>query len=68
MVPKAIGKVKISPKHKIPKATPNNGLVEVKVEDSVGPKKRIPARAKFAETAGLNRPTNTNINTAGCIK
>ena len=68
IVPIAIGKVKISPRHKMPRATPNNGLVEVNVDESVGPKKRIPAKAKLAETAGRKQPTNTNINTAGCIK
>ena len=68
IVPIAVGKVRTSPKHRIPNATPNNGVVEVKVEESVGPKKRIPAKAKLADTAGLKQPTSTNINTAGCIK
>ena len=68
IVPIAVGTVKISPKHKIPNTTPNNGLVEVKVEESVGPRSRIPAKAKLADTAGRNKPISTNIKTAGCIK
>ena len=35
IVPIAVGKVRTSPKHRIPNATPNNGVVEVKVEESL---------------------------------
>ena len=65
-VPTAIGQLSASPSQKIPSAAPKNGAVEVNVEHRVGPRCRIPASARLAESAGRNSPTNTKIRTAGC--
>lgn len=65
-VPTAIGQLNASPSQKIPSAAPKNGAVEVRVEDKVGPRCRIPAKARLAESAGRNSPTSTKIRTAGC--
>ena len=64
-VPIAIEKLRTSSRKIIPSPTANSGAVEVRVDERVGPRNFNPARAKFAETAGLNKPTKTNISIAG---
>ena len=56
-VPIAIEKLRTSSRKIIPSPTANSGAVEVRVDERVGPRNFNPARAKFAETAGLNKPT-----------
>ena len=58
-------KIKNFIKKIIPRPTANSGAVEVRVDERVGPRNFIPASAKFADTAGLNKPTRTKIIMAG---
>ena len=45
-----------SPRISTAKSTPKSGAVEARVLESVGPRWRMPARAKLAERNGLNSP------------
>ncbi len=65
-VPKAVAQVRFSPNQSTPSAAANSGEVELRVLDSVGPRYRIPATARLAETAGRNSPIRTKIQTADC--
>lgn len=67
-VPTAICQVNSSPSHHTPNAAPNKGAVELNVVDSVGPRNRVPATAKFAESDGLKTPTRAKIKSAGFRK
>ena len=60
--------VKFSPNHKTPIIPAKSGVVEDKVVDSVGPKNRVPATAKFAESDGRNIPIKINIKIVGFVK
>ena len=56
VVPATIGPVTSSPSHRAPRATPKKGEVELNVPDKVGPRNRIPAVPRLAESAGRMRP------------
>ena len=61
-------KLRTSSRKIIPRPTANSGAVEVRVDERVGPRNFIPASAKFADNAGLNKPTRTKIIMAGSTR
>jgi hypothetical protein len=48
----------------MPKIAPNTGVVELMVEESVGPKYLMPATERLADRDGRKIPTRTKIKTA----
>ena len=63
-VPSPICQSKSSPNKQIPKIAPNTGVVELMVEESVGPKYLMPATERLADRDGRKMPTKTKIKTA----
>ena len=68
IVPATIGPVTLSPSHNAPRATPKKGEVELRVPDKVGPRKRIPAVPRLAESAGRMSPIPIKSKIAGLEK
>ena len=60
-VPAISKTVSSSPNSSTPNMAANRGVVEVKVDVSVGPRRRIEIRAKLAEMSGRNRPAAAKI-------
>lgn len=63
-VPNPICQLNNSPKNQIPRMAANTGVVELMVEDSVGPKNLIPATERLADREGRNMPTKIKMKTA----
>jgi len=62
-VPRPICQLKISPNNQMPKIAANTGVVELMVEESVGPKYLMPATERLADRDGRKIPTRTKIKT-----
>ena len=67
-VPMAMGQVRVSPSQNTLKAAPNIGAVELSVLDMVGPRRRIPATERLAETDGRINPAKAKRRTAGWLQ
>ena len=64
----AMGQVRVSPSQSTPKVAPKMGAVALSVLDRVGPRCRIPATDRFAETDGRNNPARIKIKTADWVQ